>query len=239
MTYNLKFDYHPVQRTEINGKRLYLTPDGTKVPSVTTILDKTKSKETIDALNAWRKNKGHSLATQITTEAASRGTRMHSYLEHFIKTGDVKERGTNPFGWASHRMANTIITNGLRNVTEFWGVEVPLYFPQIYAGTTDGVGIHLGDESILDYKQTNKPKKREWIDDYFLQLAAYALAHNEVYGTNIRKGVILMCVKPEVNNVGEVVSDPQYQEFILEGEEFDKYSQMWWARLEQYYLLFG
>lgn len=235
MTYIQKFGYHDLKRTEVEGKRLYLTPTGDKVPSVTTVLDKTKTEEKAASLNKWRKNVGHVQATKITTEAASRGTRMHSYLEHYIKTGTEKDRGTNPYGWASHHMASVVISEGLKNVQEFWGVEIPLYFPSLYAGTTDGVGIHDNQESILDYKQTNKPKKREWIDDYFLQLVAYALAHNEVYGTNIKKGVILMCVKPEVDTMGNVVGDARYQEFILEGQEFDKYESQWWNRLEQYY----
>jgi len=161
---------------------------------------------------------------------------MHTYLEHYVKTGELKDRGSNPFGWASHAMAETVIEDGLKNVSEFWGVEIPLYFPSLYAGTTDGCGIHLGDESILDYKQTNKPKKQEWIEDYYLQLTAYALAHNEVYGTNIRKGVVLMCVKPEVDAMGNPLGRPQYQEFILKSEDFDYWSDQWWRRLELYYL---
>jgi genome maintenance exonuclease 1 len=133
-------------------------------------------------------------------------------------------------------MAMTVIDQGLRNVTEFWGVEIPLYFPNLYAGTSDGAGIHAGEESILDYKQTNKPKREEWIDDYKLQLVAYALAHNEVYGTKIRKGVILMCVKPELDAQFNIISPPQYQEFVLHPEDFDHWEQAWWRRLELYYL---
>jgi genome maintenance exonuclease 1 len=112
-----------------------------------------------------------------------------------------------------------------------------LYFPEVYAGTTDGAGIHLNQESILDYKQTNKPKKREWIDDYFLQLCAYAEAHNALHGTNIKKGVVLMCVKPDLDANHNIVGHPQYQEFVLEGAEFEKYRSLWWHRVEQYYLL--
>lgn len=225
-----------MSRTSEDGKRLYLTPDGRKVPSVTTILDKTKPEEKKAALNEWRKRVGVENAQKITTEAANRGTRMHTYLEHYVKTGEVKERGSNPYGWASHAMAQTVIEDGLKNVNEFWGVEIPLYFPQLYAGTTDGCGIHLGDESILDYKQTNKPKKEEWIEDYKLQLVAYALAHNEVYGTNIRKGVVLMCVKPPVDDMGNPLTRPEYQEFQLKPEDFDYWADQWWRRLELYYL---
>jgi len=234
--YNPKFDYQPLSRVSIDGKRLYATPDGKKLPSVTTVLEKTKPEEKKAALQQWRDRVGHAQAQAITTEAANRGTRMHTYLEHYVKTGELKEPGSNPFGWASYAMAKTVIEDGLQNVSEFWGVEIPLYFPSLYAGTTDGCGIHLGDESILDYKQTNKPKREEWIEDYYLQLTAYALAHNEVYGTNIRKGVVLMCVKPPVDTMGNPLARPQYQEFVLTPERFDYWSDQWWRRLELYYL---
>jgi hypothetical protein len=235
--YNPKFAYHELSRTTEEGRRLYSTPDGNRVPSVTTILDRTKPAESRAALEQWRKNVGHAKAQQITTEAANRGTRMHTYLEHYVKTGALKDAGSNPFGWASHAMAQTVIDDGLKNVQEFWGVEIPLYFPKLYAGTSDGAGMHMNEESILDYKQTNRPKRREWIEDYFLQLAAYALAHNEVHGTRIRKGVVLMCVKPPVDAQGRPTARPEYQEFVLESSEFDHWANAWWRRLEQYYLL--
>jgi genome maintenance exonuclease 1 len=210
--YNPKFDYKPLSRVSEDGRRLYATPDGKRLPSVTTVLDRTKPEEKKQALNEWRKRVGVENAQKITTEAANRGTRMHTYLEDYIKQGQLKERGSNPFGWASHAMAQTVIEDGLKNVNEIWGVEIPLYFPSLYAGTTDGCGLHLNEESILDYKQTNKPKKEEWIEDYYLQLTAYALAHNEVYGTNIRKGVVLMCVKPPVDDMGNPLARPVKQD---------------------------
>jgi len=234
-----KFDYKDLSRTtDESGKRLYQTPDGRRVPSVTTVLSATQPAEKKQALQNWRNSIGTERAQAITTEAANRGTRMHKYLEDYIRNGVISERGSNPHSWASHKMAQTVIEDGLKNVNEIWGIEIPLYFPQLYAGTTDGCGIHLGDESILDYKQTNKPKKIEWIDDYFIQLVAYALAHNEVYGTKIRKGVVLMCVKPPVDlNTMEPLERPQYQEFILEPKDFDHWEQVWWRRLEQYYTI--
>ena len=230
-----RYQYAPLTRESVEGQRLYATPDGNKLPSVTTILDKTKPQEKRIALENWKRRVGHDKAQQITTEAANRGTRMHSYLEHYVINSAHKDRGTNPFSWASHAMAGKVIQEGLYKVDEFWGTEVPLYFPKIYAGTTDCVGIHQGQEAILDFKQTNKPKKTEWIEDYFLQLAAYAEAHNEVYGTKIRRGVILMCAKPELDDMGNVLSEPQYQEWVVEGAEFDSWADKWWVRVEQYY----
>ena len=234
--YNPRFDYQTMERVSEDGRRLYQSPDGRRLPSVTTILDRTKPEESRRALAEWKRRVGTEQAQKITTEAANRGTRMHTYLEHYVKTGELKPAGSNPYAWPSHQMAMTVIDQGLRNVTEFWGVEIPLYFPNLYAGTSDGAGIHAGEESILDYKQTNKPKREEWIDDYKLQLVAYALAHNEVYGTKIRKGVILMCVKPELDAQFNIITPPQYQEFVLHPEDFDHWEQAWWRRLELYYL---
>jgi genome maintenance exonuclease 1 len=235
--YNPKFDYKPIPRVVLEGKRFYATPDGKNLPSVTTILDKTKSEESKEALNRWRRSVGAEKAQQITTEAANRGTRMHIYLEQYVRDGAIKDPGSNPYTWPSHAMAKVVVDKGLKNVNEFWGIEVPLYFPSIYAGTTDGAGIHLNEEAILDYKQTNKPKKREWIDDYFVQLCAYAEAHNELHGTKIRKGVILMCVKPDLDEQFNIIKPPEYQEFVLEGAEYNKYRDLWWRKVEQYYLL--
>ena len=222
-----KFKYESIKRIDTLEGRRYATPDGEKLPSVTTILDATKSEESKQALQNWRNRVGVKKAQEITTEAAGRGTRMHKWLENYVKTGATGDPGSNPYSIQSHKMADSIIRQGLVNCTEFWGTEVPLYFPKVYAGTTDLCGVHGGSEAIMDHKQSNKLKKREWIDDYFVQLAAYANAHNEVHGTKIRKGVIFMCT-----------ADVVYQEFIIEGAEFDKYSDMWFKRVEQFYMKF-
>ena len=220
-----KYKYDELKRTTTNKQRLYTCPDGKAVPSVTTILDKTKPEKNRKALENWRKAVGEKKAKAITTEAANRGTRMHTYLENYVLGEELKETVSNPYAQQSLDMAKIVIKEGLKNVDEYWGTEVALYHPEIYAGTTDLVGVHGGDDAILDFKQTNKPKKREWVEDYFLQLCAYAEAHNKVYGTKIRKGVVLMCSK-----------DFQYQEFIIEGEEFDKWRDKWWSRVEEYYI---
>jgi genome maintenance exonuclease 1 len=220
-----KFKYEQIKRIDTPEGRRYATPDGQKLPSVTTILDATKTEESKQALANWRKRVGAQQAQAITTEAAGRGTRMHKWLEDYIKTGEIGTPGSNPYSIQSHAMAKSIIQQGLVNCNEYWGTEVPLYFPSIYAGTTDLCGVHNGSEAIMDHKQANKIKKREWIEDYFIQLAAYANAHNEVHGTKIRKGVIFMC-------------DPNavYAEFIIEGDEFDKYTNLWFKRCEEFYL---
>ena len=206
----------------IEGRRHYEINGGEKLPSVTTILSSTQDPEKAQSLKAWRDRVGEDAATRIVDEAGARGTAMHKILENYIlKEGyvDLTEVGKN-----AHNMAMRIIQQGLCNITEYYGLEATLFYPGLYAGATDMVALHKGEMAIIDFKQTNKPKKREWIDDYCLQLAAYAVAHNYVYKTNIKKGVIMMCSK-----------DNYYQEFVIEGEEFKKYIYQWLGKISKYY----
>jgi genome maintenance exonuclease 1 len=230
-----RYNYTPLNRETIDGKRHYCLPDGSKVPSVTTILDKTKPEESRIALANWRKAVGEQRAQQITTEAANRGTRMHAYLEHYVLNEDMKPLPGNPFAHPSWFMAAEVILKGLQHVDEFWGTEVPLYYSGLYAGTTDLIGSWKGRPAILDFKQSNKVKKREYIGDYFLQLAAYAAAHNEMHGTTIDTGVILMAVQPKLLEDG-TYSTPEYLEFVVEGDEFAHWAGEWMKRVELYYL---
>lgn len=216
-----KYNYQEIKRQQVDGKRLYACPDGNAVASVTTILDKTKDKT---HLIAWRKRVGEQKAREIVTEAASVGTRMHKYLEDYIEFGEWPTPGSNPYAQQAHKMAEQVKEHAMIDVDEIWGSEINLYHPKIYAGTTDVVGQYKGQPAIMDFKQTNKPKKQEWVEDYYLQLTAYALAHNEVFGTNIREGHVFMCSR-----------DLQYQQFDLWPDEFDKWEQKWWDRVYQYY----
>ena len=204
----------------VTRKRVYQTPDGETTPSVTTILGSTKD---MTHLNEWKNRIGHDKAQQITTEAAGIGTAMHGNLERFI-AGVQRQPGNNPVHIQANKMADVIIEHGLSKVNEVWAMEQSLYFPGLYSGTTDLVGVHADEPAVMDYKQTNKPKKAEWVEDYYLQLMAYILAHNEVYGTDIKKGVIFMCSR-----------DLQYQEFTLEPKDFNKWQDAWLNRVEEYY----
>jgi len=202
------------------GKRVYKTPTGEKLPSVTTILSATKD---MTAINEWRKRVGTEKANQITKEAAGVGTAMHANLERFI-AGVQRQPGNNPVHVQANKMADTIIENAIRNIDEIWAMEQSLYFPGLYSGTTDLVAVYKGNPSVCDYKQTNKPKKEEWVEDYKVQLVAYIMAHNEVYGTNIREGHVFMCSR-----------DLQYQQFDLWPSEFNKYQDMWLGKIEEFY----
>ncbi len=217
------YDYSDLRRID-GKKRLYQTPDGGKVPSVTTILDATSDKT---HLIAWRKRVGEDKAKQITREAAGVGTSMHGFLEEYTK-GEPLSHKSNLVHIQGRKMAEKVIELGLSKVDEVWGSEVHLYYPELYAGTTDLVGVHNGVPAIMDFKQTNKPKKEEWIDNYKMQGAAYALAHNYLFETDIQKIVIMMCSR-----------DFQYQEFVIEGEQFDHWSEQWGQRITQYLGLQG
>jgi hypothetical protein len=215
--------YKPCQQINdpVTRKRVYLTPDGEKTPSVTTILSATKDQT---HLIEWRKRVGEENAAQITKEASGIGTAMHNNLERFL-AGLERQPGNNLVHVQANKMANVIIEQGLKDVNEVWAMEQSLYFPGLYSGTTDLVAVYKGNPSVCDYKQTNKPKKAEWVEDYFLQLMAYILAHNEVYGTDIREGHVFMCSR-----------DLQYQQFDLTPDNFNKYQDMWLAKVEDYYV---
>jgi hypothetical protein len=217
-----KFQYKPCQQINdpVTKKRVYLTPDGESLPSVTTILSATKD---MTALNEWKKRVGEEKARQITTEAAGVGTAMHSNLERFI-AGMQRQPGNNPVHVQANKMADVIIDQGLRDINEVWAMEQSLYFPGLYSGTTDLVAVYKDNPSVCDYKQTNKPKKEEWVEDYKIQLIAYILAHNEVYGTDIREGHVFMCSRAF-----------EYQQFDLWPSDFNKYQDMWLNKVEEYY----
>jgi len=221
MILNFKYKYPKSMRELIEGKRHYAI-DQDKLPSVTTIISATQSAEKRQKLADWRKRVGEDSATRIVDSAGARGTAMHKILEEYIKGDGYMDLTT--VGQEAHNMAKVVIEQGLSNVTEVFGLEATLYYPGLYAGATDLIALHKGDLAICDFKQTNKPKKREWIEDYCVQLAAYTMAHNYVYKTNISKGVIMMCSK-----------DNYYQEFIIQGLEMKKYMHQWLKRIDQYY----
>ena len=222
MKHNNCYIYPKTVREMIEGKRHYEINGDEKLPSVTTILSGTQDPEKAQSLKAWRDRVGEEAATRIVDEAAARGTAMHKILERYI--GEEGYLDLTQVGKNAHNMAMRIIEQGLSNVTEYYGLESTLFYPGLYAGATDMIALHKGEMAIIDFKQTNKPKRREWIDDYCLQLAAYAMAHNYVHKTNITKGVIMMCSK-----------DNYYQEFVIEGDEFKKYTFKWIDKIDKYY----
>ena len=222
MKWNNKFIYPKSTRSIINGSRHY-NLDGSNLPSVTTILKATQSEEDKAGIAAWKERVGHKEAERIKNEASNRGSSMHSYIEQFLLGKfnlDLLEEENK-----SKKMAEEIIDNGLKNkLSEVWGAEATVYFPGKYGGTADCIGVYEGKETILDFKQSNKPKKEEYIKDYFLQLGAYSLAHNTVYNSRITQGVILLCTV-----------DRLFQDFKIEGNELINFQNQFLEKVEQFY----
>ena len=221
MKINKQFSYPKSMRSVINGGRHY-DIGNTKLPSVTTILSACQSDEKKASLAAWKARMGDKAADEVRDTAAARGTAMHTYLEHYLDGTGYKDLTT--LGKQAEVMANKIIESGLGDLEELWGLETTLYYPDLYAGATDVVGIYAGQPAIIDFKQSNKPKRREWIEDYFEQLGAYAMAHNQVYGTKIQSGIVLMCTK-----------DFMFQKFEVSGREFVGHQHAFLRKVDQYY----
>ncbi len=222
MKLNKKFNYPKSIRAYYNGQRLY-NIGNQKLPSVTTILSATESEEKKESLERWKIKVGRKEADLISRQSLSRGSAMHDFLEKYILNQlNLDLLGDNSL---EKKMADQIIENGLRNyLSEVWGVEATLYYPGKYAGAADLIGIYDGKQSLLDFKTSNKPRRDEWNDEYYLQLGAYSLAHNKVYGTNINQGVILLCTK-----------DLMFQRFIVDSDRLKDCQKRFLEKVEQYY----
>jgi hypothetical protein len=221
--WNKQFDYPTSTRALIDGKRHYNVGTHEKLPSVTTILSSTQSEEKKASLARWKQKVGEIEADKIRDSAAERGTIMHRIIESYLL--DERHADLSDVGQNAGVMAQKIIDEGLEgHMDEIWGSEITIYYPGLYAGATDLAGVYEGRESIIDFKQSNKLKRKEWIEDYFIQLAAYAMGHNYVYNTKIQSGTILMCTKDNI-----------FQRFDVSGEEFRQYTYKWLGRVDQYY----
>jgi len=222
ITIKKDFVYPTIRReTKENGERTYF-PDGSKpVASVTTILSALKDMKTLDA---WRDRVGDEEATRIVNESTLIGTHLHSNLENYILANNKPKTGP----LISKLMTDIIIKNGLKNVSEVWGIEAPLFVKDLHAGTTDLVGVHDNQAAIMDFKNSKKAKKEEHLEEYYLQLSAYIISHDHMFGTNMKRGVIMMATR-----------DCKYIEVILEGKKLEDYKTKWHKKVEEYYRRFG
>ena len=217
------YKYPSSTRAPIDGLRHYTIEGKSKpLPSVTTILGKTQPEDKKEGLRRWREKVGEAEAKRILRESSDRGTAMHYYLEQFIRGKPTKDLTTR--GKEAEPMAKIIVERGLNDCSEVYGIEAVLYYPDLYAGSVDLVAKYKDKVSIIDFKQTNKPKQREWVGDYFLQMAAYGMAHDVIHGTEIEQGVIMMCSK-----------DGYYQQFVIEGEEFRQAKHEFLGRVNEFY----
>jgi hypothetical protein len=215
-----KYSYAHGVRYMDHGTRNYDVA-GYRLPSVTTILGKTKDTSSLDS---WIARKGRKEAERIKNQSATRGTAMHKYLENYVLGKGYED--LTELGQETKRMAEKVIEVGLAPVSGYYGSEVTLYYPGLYAGSTDLVGVHNDKETIIDFKQANRPKREEWIGDYKLQAAAYAMAHDQVHGSNIEQCVIMVCTP-----------DLYYQEFKIDGLNLRKAKHDFLRRLDQYHEL--
>jgi len=222
MQWNNKFSYPKSMRSMVSGSRMYAV-NQQKLPSVTSILQATQSEEKKASLANWKARVGAAEANRIKNDASSRGTSMHSFLEKYLlgqlnlELLEIENK--------SKKMADEIIEQGIKGkLSEIWGTEATLYYPGKYAGTCDAVGVYEEQETIIDFKQSNKPKKEEWIEDYYLQLGAYSLAHNVVHNSKITQGIVLLCT---VDNL--------FQDFRIQGEKLEEYQNKFLEKVEQFY----
>ena len=220
MKKNLKYKYAIGKQINEDSGRIYDVA-GFRLPSVTSILSRTKDQ---GVLKEWRAKVGDKEADRIMNLSSVRGTAMHKYLESHIT--DIGYEDLTDTGKQAKTMAEKVIEIGLAPVDEYYGSEVTMYYPGLYAGQTDLVCIHDGEDAIVDFKQSNRPKRREWVEDYYLQIAAYAMAHDYVHNSKINKGVIMVCTP-----------DLYYQEFVVEGAELRQYKHKFLKRLDMYHEL--
>ena len=221
MKWNKLYKYPASTRSLIQGNRHY-DVNQEMLPSVTTILQGTQDEEKTRSLAEWKRKVGENEAERIKNEAARRGTAMHEFLEYYLQNKKILDLSDE--GQAASGMGQAIIDQGFKDLSEIWGSEVTLFYPGLYAGQTDLCGVYQNRESIVDFKQTNKPKRKEWIEDYFLQLAAYAMAHDIIYKTCVDQGVILMCSK-----------DGFFQKFTSNGREFTNFKHRFLRRVDNFY----
>ena len=209
------------QITDVDTGTRYYDFQGMRLPSVTTILAKTKDQT---YLTNWKNRVGHEEAERIKNLSSKRGTAMHKFLEKHIQSSGYDD--LTEIGQQAKPMAQKIIEQGLIPISEYYGSEIMIHYPGLYAGTTDLICMHNDLETVVDFKQSNKPKKLEWIEDFFLQIAAYAMAHDEVYRSRIRQGVIMVCTP-----------DLYYQEFKIQDADLKRWKHKWLARLDHYHEL--
>ncbi len=218
--HNDLYTYPTLQKITLeDGKRYYISPENNKLHSVTTILSATSDKT---ALEEWKKRIGEKKAAQETKDACAIGNLLHKYLENWIQ-GIPTKTGTNHIHKLVNKMANQIINKGLSKVSEYWCMEKTLFYEELYAGTVDLIAVYDGIPTIIDYKNSKKIKKEEYLENYYCQLVAYSIAHNEMFNTNIKSGIILMASR-----------DGDFNAFELNGEKYKKYYDIWLNRLEDF-----
>ena len=216
-----KFEYPNLERVDTDVGRHYLDSDNKPVPSVTTVLSGTSKSK--DGLVQWRNRVGDEEADRIIKQSTDIGTAVHEAIEKFLNKEDWDNFENTSDQILAKNISNKFIKDALKGITEIWGLEVGLILDNLYAGTADCVGLYRDIPTLIDFKTAKKIKKRDWIEDYFLQGCAYANAHNVMFGTDIQQIVILMVDRNLI-----------FQEYIVRPTEFSYLTRKWKNRLIEF-----
>ena len=216
-----KYSYPNLERVEENDMRFYKDSNNDLVPSVTTILDATGDKS---GITQWRRKVGPAQADAIVQESTLIGSAVHEAIENYLLGKSWSNFTEDRNGFLAKSISSKFISSCLNGIDEVWGLESGLILDGLYAGTADCIGVYKGLPAIIDFKTAKKLKRKDWIEDYFLQCSAYANAHNVMFETSINDLVILM-----------VDRDLLFKEFHIKKDEFSLYTDRWKKRLIKFH----
>lgn len=200
----MTFEYQDYQTVNVAGKRIYQISDEKYYPSITTVLGQTLLPDKQGYLEAWKARVGTVKANQITNDAATRGTNTHLMLERHLRGEDPK---IEEFPEAHSNIFKSLRLE-LRKINRVYGQEVVLFSDILgVAGRCDLIAEYQGTLAVVDYKTSSRVKNADEIGDYWLQTAFYAIAHNEMFGTNIEKLVIMMGIENRLPMIFRKVID--------------------------------
>ncbi len=218
---HFKYSYPNLERVEENEMRFYKDSNNDLVPSVTTVLDATGDKS---GITQWRRKVGPAQADAIVQEGTLIGSAVHEAIENYLLGKSWSNFTEDRNGFLAKSISSKFISSCLNGIDEVWGLESGLILDGLYAGTADCIGVYKGLPAIIDFKTAKKLKRKDWIEDYFLQCSAYANAHNVMFETSINNLVILM-----------VDRDLLFKEFHIKKDEFSLYTDKWKKRLIKFH----
>ena len=218
---HFKYSYPNLERVEENEMRFYKDSNNDLVPSVTTVLDATGDKS---GITQWRRKVGPAQADAIVQESTLIGSAVHEAIENYLLGKSWSNFTEDRNGFLAKSISSKFISSCLNGIDEVWGLESGLILDGLYAGTADCIGVYKGLPAIIDFKTAKKLKRKNWIEDYFLQCSAYANAHNVMFETSINDLVILM-----------VDRDLLFKEFHIKKDEFSLYTDKWKKRLIKFH----
>ena len=212
---HVEIDYPSLSREMIDGVRYYDTPDGQKLVSITSVI----SYRNRDKFTKWRKRVGEEEANKVTKKATSRGTDMHTLVEHYLNNEELPT--VQPLSDLLFKQAKP----DLQKINNIHAIEQSLFSKELgIAGTVDCIAEYNGELAVIDFKTSARVKPEEWIEDYYVQCAAYACMLYELCGIMVKKFVIIMSCEDGECKVYEQYDKAKYinllGEYIREFVEF-------------------